>query len=789
LSSIVPRRRTSLVGRGEDRRRVAALLATPGLVTLTGPGGIGKTTLARAVLADEVGGGWFVDLSAVQAEDEAPRIVAAALGLVATEAENADAALMAYLRTRADLLVLDNVEQLPGIGHRVRRWLDEAPDLRVLTTSRMPLSVPGEVEVPVRGLGLPDGDTPDAVEASPAGLLFLQTARRLGALETVEPETARDLAVLLRRLDGMPLAIELAAGRSRVLSPSALLRRLDDPAVVSSAPMTGPAGRQASLDQVLAMTLDLLPAADRRLLAALTVCPGSFDLDLAQALAPDSPVLSAIDLLVGAGLAERAGEVAGETRFRLLETIRARAGRELTAADRAVARERHALATLAMAERTGQEWMRDEQRARARLVAEDDNLAAAIEWAVDHDTAVGPRLLVAFDGPAQEGVNLARSVRWYRAVLAGAPADDPHRLQVAGSLLRLVTRYAGPRDALELEPEVLAAVEDAPSDVRRTTYLRIAHAYYALGDMLAVARFDELAAGAAQNPDDAAALRLNAEATRAWVVDGDAVRAAALHRESAAADARAGRVFNQAVALFRCALLELRSGQIVQAVVQAREAVNLLPTGNVRAYASTILVLALAEHGDPGAARPALAAAWPDVEREARIDRLEVLEGAVALLAAEGRYAAAITARSVADRERPATGWKRDEHIEFVLDRWQRRAVRELGSMQATLAAADAESLTIEAAVAGALAPQPAPGGRRGGPVDGLTQREVEVLALVAQGRSDGEIAAELFISPKTASVHVANIKGKLGLNTRIQVALHARAIGLASSGSQRTVN
>jgi DNA-binding NarL/FixJ family response regulator len=442
-----------------------------------------------------------------------------------------------------------------------------------------------------------------------------------------------------------------------------------------------------------------------------------------------------------------------------------------------------------MAERAGAEWMVDEQRARARLSAEDENLAAAIEWAIDHDVTVGLRMLVPFDRLAQEGINLERSVRWCRAMLAASPADDPRRLPVTGSLLRLLARYSGPREALALEPEVVAAVADATGPERRVTYLRLAHAYYALGDMLAVARFDELAALAAEDPDDAEALRLNAMATRAWVVDGDAVRAAALHGDSAAANARAGRIFNQAVATFRRALLELRSGRTAPAVAQAREAVLLLPPGNVRAFACTILVLALAEQGELDAARHALVTAWPDVEREARIDRLEVLEGAVALLAAEGRYAAAIGALAVADRERPATGWRRDEHVAFLLDRWRRRAIREVGPMHAKLAVADAASLTIEGAVAGALAQQPAPLVRRSGAVDGLTQREVEVLALVAQGRSDGEIAAELFISPKTASVHVANIKGKLGLDTRIQVALHARAIGLASGESRGAVN
>jgi predicted ATPase/DNA-binding NarL/FixJ family response regulator len=790
LPSIVPRRVQSLLGRDEDRARVASLLKTCRFVTLTGPGGIGKTSLARAVLADlDTDCAWFVDLAGVVAERDVPQAAAATLGLVDTEADDAEAALLAYLRTRDAVLVLDNLEQLAGIGHRIRRWLDGAPDLRILGTSRLPLGVAGEVDHPLSGLGLPGGTTPDEVEASPAGQLFLRTARRLGALETVQPDTAHDLATLLSRLDGMPLAIELAAGRSRVLTPSGLLRRLDDPTVLAATFAGGPEHRQGSLDRVLAMTLNLLPAAERRLLALLSVCPGSFDLDIARALDPDTAVVPALDRLVAAGLVVPDGEVAGETRFRLLETIRGRAGRELGPAEGDAARERHAAATIVIAQRAQRAWALDERGSRARLDAEHENIAAAVEWAIDHDVAGGLRLLAAIHPVAQGGVNLERSVRWSRAMLARAPADDPNRLFVTGSLLRLLTRYAGPREALKLEREVLDAVETAPAVLRRVTYLGLAFAYYALGDLLAAARFNELGAAAAEDPDDAEGLRLDSEGIRAWVGDHDADRAAVLYGREAAAHARAGRTFNQGLAMSKQALLELRAGRPAPAIAQARAAVALLPSGNVRAFGGSVLALALAEHGEPEAARHALAAAWPDVEREARIDRIEVLEAAVALLAAEGRHASAITALAVADRERPGTGWQRDTHIEFLLDRWRRRALHELGPLQASLAVADAIPATIERVIAGALAPHRPPRvARTAGPANGLTAREVEVLALVAQGRSDGEIAAELFISRKTASVHVTNIKGKLGLDTRLQVALHARAIGLAAGGSEPAV-
>ncbi len=758
-----------------------ALLEEHRLVTLTGPGGIGKTTLARSVLAQSGGADtWFIDLWPVEREPEVPHAVAAGLVLVVTEAEDAETAMLAYLRARPALLVLDNVEHLPGLGRRVHEWLAEAADLRILATGRMPLGVPGEQEFPVSGIALPRGDTPDEVEASPAGRLFLDTARRLGALEVVDAATAGDLAVLLRRLDGMPLAIELAAGRSRVLTPSGLLRRLDDPTVVAAGSTHDGDARHASLDRVLAMTLDLLPGPQRRLLAALSVCPGSFDMEVAGALAPDMPIVPAMDLLLAAGLARRDGDIAGETRFGLLETVRTRMARELTPADRAVTAERHAGAVLSMAERAVPEWISDERRAVARFVAEDDNIAAAVEWATEHDAALGLRLLAAFDRRAQGGVQLERSVRWHRTLLAAARPDDPLRLIVTSSLLRLLTRYAGPREALTLESEVLAEIDSQPRPVRRGIYLRLAHAYYALGDARATARFSKLASAAADDPDDAAALRLDGEAQLAWVVDQDAEQSASLYRLAAAADARAGRVTNRAIELFKAALAELRAGRPASAASAAREAVGLSPPGNGRAFAGSIHVFALAELGDIGSARESLAAAWHEVEQEARIDRIEVLEAAVAMIAAEGRLAAAITALAVADRDRPATGWQRDPHIAFLLDRWRQRAVRSLGSMQVSLAAGDAATRTIEDVMADTFRSPERPLIVYGASmVERLTPREVEVLALVADGRSDGEIAAELFISPKTASVHVANIKGKLGLDSRLQVALHAREIGI----------
>ncbi|HEY3335312.1 MAG TPA: LuxR C-terminal-related transcriptional regulator [Candidatus Limnocylindrales bacterium] len=788
MPTSVHRRSASVLGRDADRQRVSALLDESRLVTLTGPGGIGKTTLAREVLGAHEGDGWFVDLAPLRSSSDVAAAVAGAIGLVGTRNEDAEAALVAFLGLREALLVLDNLEHLDGVGRRVTAWLDAAPATRVLATSRIPLRVPGERELPIPGLMLPATRSPADVEASPSGALFLRIARLLGAIEVLDAATAGDLADLLRRLDGMPLAIELAAGRSRILSPGAILRRLDDPAVVSTRDiLEGEERRHTSLDEVLAMSIDLVPAPERAFLGALAVCGPSFDIDLAQALSPDVPAVPALDLLVSSGLVRALGEVGGEPRFGLLETVRAHLSRGLPLAEREVLLERLARATVRTAERLDARWAMAERDAMAVFLAELDAIALAEDWCLRHDPSLGLRLLAAFDRIAQTGVQLARSVAWCRAMLDAARADDPNRLAVTGSLLRLLTRYAGPEEALRLEPELLAGVDGLPAVDRRRLFLQLAHARYALGDGPGLSRNNLLAAEAAPDPDDRAALTLSGLADAAWFEDHDAATSATRHLEAAAAGARIGRHGNQGIALFKAALAFLRTGSVRAAVTQASSSIELCPPGNVRAFARDILALALAEDGRPEEARASLTAAWPEVEREARIDRVEALEAAVAVLAAEGRHAEALTVLAVADRDRPSTGWTRDDHVSFLLERWRQRSVKVLGPVPARIAELAADGLSLEAAMARSLRPAGDAPGRRASrrphplphTLDGLTAREVEVLTLIGEGRTNNEIAAKLYISHKTASVHVTNVKGKLGVGSRLEIALRARELGL----------
>lgn len=781
-----------LIGRDRELASIAQLVGASRLVTLTGPGGIGKTSLALATFAgSSAGEGWFIDVADAIDGDAVANRVAWAIGLVA--AEPAAAEVERYVAERGALLILDATEEVDGLAVLVDAWLDRLAGLRILATSRLPIGSRYEVEMPITGLALPAGDSAREVEDSAAGALFLARARRLGALDVLDEASAADVAAILRRLDGIPLAIELAAGRSRILPPAALLRRLGDRTVVAASGAlagAGARGRHASLASVLDMTVSLLRDDDRALLAGLAVCPGSFDLDLAQAIRPSTPVVPAMDVLVAAGLARRDGELDGEPRFRLLETVRTHQRAGLAPQERAAAQEAHARAIGLVVARLRGRWADDEPGAMHVIVTEDDNIAAAIDWCVEHDPASGLAMLGAIDRFLQAGVQLDRSVRWYRALLDGAARDDPSRAQAMGSLLRLLTRYGGTGEALAMAPEVEEAAAAATGRVRRGLYLRLAYLYHALGEPLEAARRDELAAAASPDLHDAEALRLESRATRAWVT-GNLALAIDLTGQAAAAHERAGAVSNAGISRFKQALLELRAGLASAAVDSARHAVAHCPAGNLRAFALEVLALALAERGLVDRAREAMTEAWAIVEREALIDRLEALDTAVALLAAEQRHAEALAALALADRRRIETGWVRDPHVAVIIERWRGHATKTLTSVPASLAANPSPGLTVEAAVAGALAAVPgvrtadrAPRQR-----DGLTAREVEVLALVGAGRTDAEISAALYISRKTASVHVTNIKGKLGVASRVEVALLARELGLGADAPETPLN
>jgi predicted ATPase/class 3 adenylate cyclase len=411
---------TSFVGRERELGEVAALLGAHRLVTLTGPGGVGKTRLALEVAAaaggDFAHGAWFVALAPLADPRRVAAAVAQALGVRERGGEPLVETLKGALRVQEVLLVLDNVEHLLAAAPLAAELLAAAPGLRVLATSRAPLRVSGEREYPVPPLALPvpPGPSgrldPEALARSEAGALFVQRARGVQPGFRVTAENAAALAAICARLDGLPLAIELAAALVRLLPPPALLARLEAtgglPLLVGG-PRDAPA-RQRTLRAAIAWSYDLLTAPERALFRLLAICRGGFTLEAAEAL--------------WRGAGRGAGGAGGEA----LDLLASLVEKSLVRCEAAAP----AAARFALAETIG-------AFAREHLVAGGEAAAAArahaeyfVGFAGEHDLEHGPRAPRWIDTVEQELVNFRTALDWL----------ERHRRY--GDALRLAARLA-----------------------------------------------------------------------------------------------------------------------------------------------------------------------------------------------------------------------------------------------------------------------------------------------------------------------------------------------------------
>jgi predicted ATPase/class 3 adenylate cyclase len=404
LTGMVPVPVTPLVGREREAAAVVDLVMREGvrLVTLTGPGGVGKSRLAVEA-AERLGPGFadgvrFVELAAVPAADLVAAAVAAGMGLT-TSAGWLLSDMQGYLRARRLLLVLDNFEHVAGAAPLLAELLAVAPGLVVLVTSRVVLRLQGEHELPVPPLPVPPtgvGPDPNDLKGYASVGLFAERAHAAAPSFKLDGENAEAVAEICRRLDGLPLAIELAAARVRLLPPQALLSRLGARLSLLTGGARDLPERQRTLRNTLDWSFGLLSPGEQEMLARLGVFAGSFGLPAAEAVcgevdaATPDPVRSAqvmdtLGSLVDSSLV-RPETRAGEARFGLLETVREYALECLAdGGGWAEAHDRHADYFLALAEPAEAELKGQGQLAWLdRLESEHDNLWAAMSWLVDH---------------------------------------------------------------------------------------------------------------------------------------------------------------------------------------------------------------------------------------------------------------------------------------------------------------------------------------------------------------------------------------------------------------------
>jgi predicted ATPase/DNA-binding SARP family transcriptional activator/Tfp pilus assembly protein PilF len=476
--SSLPRRGTRFVGRERDVAEIGRVLAASRLVTLTGLGGIGKTRLATQAAADlapEHGGAWLVDLAAIADPGLVGRAAAATLGVTSGRDAPSAVAIAAALGDGPAVVVLDNCEHVvEAAAHFAAELLDAAPTVRVLATSREPLGVEGEIVWRVQPLSVPPMASGSAARLDDyeATRLFLDRARLRAPGYAPSDEAAAAIGELCRRLDGLPLAIELAAANVGAFAVDQIVARLDDRLQFAGGGER--AERHRTLRAVMDWSFELLDEPEQRLLEELSVFSGGFTLDAARAAhrsAPDAEQL--LTRLVDTSLvsADTSGE---EVRYWLLETVRIYAAERLAArgAEREL-RRAHALWFAGYAESVEPELHGPNQRhAVARLNAERENLWSALRWSLANlaaDGGAAARLCGSLWIWLQRS-HLDESRAWFERVLAASEGAPPERvarvLHGLGNFCRLQGDFAEAAAHLERAIETWRGTGD------RTSYAR-----------------------------------------------------------------------------------------------------------------------------------------------------------------------------------------------------------------------------------------------------------------------------------------------------------------------------
>jgi predicted ATPase/DNA-binding CsgD family transcriptional regulator len=791
---------TSFVGRAGVVDEIAGRLGQARLVTLTGPGGAGKTRLAGEVagrVADDFADGvWLAELAAVRDPGQVTATVAAALGIRGLAASAAADALARALTRRQLLLVLDNCEHvIDAAAELCGGLLLGADDVRVLVTSREPLRIAGESRYRLGPLTLPDPDgQASEAGASEAVTLFADRARQADASFTLDAETAPAVTRLVARLDGMPLAIELAAARVEALGAAQLLDRIDDRFALLASGDRLAASRQRSLAATVEWSYRLLDEREQRVFRALSAIPGPFTLEAAAEVAGADcePVLLH---LVDCSLVvpPRAGPD-GRSRYAMLETLRAYGAARLAeageGADAAgalagyalrVAREAMALTTEA-----------DEAAAARWLDAEDVTVHQALAWAMEHDAEVAAGLAAALGWWWQVRGRLAAQAPALRAAVGrAAPGSEPWSMGQAW-LAQVALDSTDPAGALALFTAVRdARPPEAPDPLlvrcligRAVTLLttgRIAEAAQDARRALALARAGDRRAGEA--------LALAVLGLMACVAGDRAGAVELAGRAEVIAVSQPGGMSRTCGHLLTTVLIEADEAAAAErvctaALAGARDVGDLWSLGNLL---EKLVVLDLnAGRFEEAAAhlREALQIALRISVRSRLIDDLDCC-GYLCHLT--GRRTEAVTVWAAVVALQGRNGFSAPNHPDKPEGWFVRQAPltedRQALGTAATQAAEDrGQAMSMATAAEYALmltaAPGPAPGSAApGGPR--LSPRERELVTLVARGHTDAQIAAELFISARTVSSHLDRIRDKTGCRRRADLTRLALEAGL----------
>jgi predicted ATPase/DNA-binding CsgD family transcriptional regulator len=755
----LPTEVTTFVGRRQERADARRMLSGTRLLTLTGPGGVGKTRLAQQV-AGEVrrafpDGVWFVDLAALQDPELLAETVAATLGLRDDTAGPADR-LADYLADKRLLLVLDNCEHLlDECARLVAGLLPAASGIRVLTTSRHVLRVVGEQVLPVPPLPVPEANGAADADDDDAVALFADRAARVLPGFTVTSANRPAVVRICRQLDGIPLAIELAAVRLRGMPLDTLAAGLADRFHLLATGDRGVAPRQRTLAATIDWGFDLCSQQERLLWARLSVFAGGFDLDAAEEVCSADGIDRADVLDLLAGLVEKSivahrDPTGRNSRYQMLETIRQYGRRKLAACGTETAvRTRHAEHYRRLAERVRIDFYSPRETAwLARVRREHANVRVALEFCLSEPDQVKGALVIAAQLRGYwiaEGF-LREGVRWLRQALALAPEPTVARLRALWSCAFLSLLLGDPDTPLDMlaEAETLAHRLDHPRSLADVAWVSGVARYFH-GETEESFRLQEDALARYRKlGDDAGASNALLHMAIAAFVDDDP-RAVELGAASLALCEEHDAQWSKAYPLWIVGLNAWRDGDYGRAVDLLQQAVERFRT--VRDLTGISLCL----HGLAWTAAATGRHAW-----------------AARLLGATQP----VWRLSGASMPRDAIRGVFDERCETKV-----RAALGAGAFGARYA--EGAAYSVEAAIDCALE---RPAEHRGRPefADSdtaeawsapLTRREREIAELVAQGLSTRKIAERLVIAPRTVDTHVENMLHKLGFNSRARIA------------------
>lgn len=779
---------TSFVGRTEEIDRLQRLLRMHRLVTVIGPGGVGKTRLAAEAsrqLTDRFGDRiWLVELAAVATDQQLSAVVAARLGVRQQPGRSMTQAVADVLAGTPTLLVLDNCEHLvDAVAEFCAELLPRCDDVVILATSREQLGVIGEARLRLRPL-----PANAAGNSMPAGVaLFVDRVRLADPGFDVSTDLAGLVPEIVSRLDGLPLAIELAAARAESLGIAQLHSRLTEPVgVLTDGSRTAPT-RHRSVRATVDWSYQLLAEPVRRVFRRLAILPGPFTLDAAAAVAgpyAESAVLQLVDCSL---LAPPRAGLDGQARYLMLQTVRGVALEELDAAGERRGAEAAMLAfavQLATSAATGMRTAGGEADATLRLDAEDSLVREAITLTLDRDVATALRLAVALAPWWQVRGRAPAGYPVLDRAVAGYPDRDELWLAAHVWLGRLAHSTAAYERALSCFNTVCANVPitqpttelvdglagasgslrnlgrlTEATDAARTALHAARELDYAEGEALALTQLSLVA----EYADDA-------EAATRWA------QQAALVDPARLPDRLARRVrLSQTVALAEADELAAAGEACADGLASARAAGDVPMQADFLSFTTSI---ALTAGRLENAGAHIVEALRLTAQSGDRLRVLDCLDDCARLCAATGRPAEAVTLWAARDAGTAALGTP--NLAQDVRHRREplRRATQRLGGQAAAAAERRGRQMSLPAAAefAALLAGSD---GRKPQTATPLTPRERELLVLVAQGRTDAQIAGELFISIRTVRSHLDRIRDKTGSRRRADLTMLALRSGL----------